>query len=210
MSVLDRYTLKNFLNAMQDPSVFRKEGYRLILGYLNGYRYGEGIDVMSQDWDNLIILDACRHDYFDQVSYFDGRLQPVTSKDKTSWEFIKHNFHDINFHDTIYVTANPSFTDIGQDVFFAIRSTLDEVTSYVKGWKVGIDQVHPQRIVELSRELYNEHPQKRLVIHFMQPHQPFIGEKADEIRDKIPREFYQIVTTTTNQITFLTTSVVNT
>lgn len=24
----------------------------------------EGIDVMSEDWDNLIILDACRYDTF--------------------------------------------------------------------------------------------------------------------------------------------------
>ena len=56
------------------------------------HRYGPGIDVMDQDWDNLIILDACRYDYFKKQIEIEGELEPVTSKGAHSSEFIQKNF----------------------------------------------------------------------------------------------------------------------
>jgi hypothetical protein len=166
--------------------MFRREGTRLLLGLLNGYRYGEGVDVMSEDWDNLLILDACRYDYFQRVHDLYGELRTATSKGKTSWEFLERNFQGRDLHDTIYVTANTFHDDLDQDVFFTIESTLENETEYGEGWEQGIDQVHPQRVVDLAREVHERYPHKRLIVHFMQPHQPFIGETADQLRATVP------------------------
>lgn len=82
--------------------------------------YGTGgIDVMDQDWDNLIILDACRADYFEQVadlSIFD-EYRVVTSKASATPEFVEKTFTGREFGDTVYVNSNPHISRDAPDSF---------------------------------------------------------------------------------------------
>jgi hypothetical protein len=71
--------------------------------------YEEGIKVIHKDWDNLIVLDAARHDLFEEVidtEMFDNYSR-VTSIGSTSGQWLSRNFSDKKFGDTINVTANP-------------------------------------------------------------------------------------------------------
>jgi hypothetical protein len=43
---------------------------------------------MEEDWDNLIILDACRYDYFKRQHDFEGSVDRIVSPGKMSWEFM--------------------------------------------------------------------------------------------------------------------------
>ena len=80
------------------------------------YQNGPGIDVMKEDWDNLIILDACRYDYFkEKQKNIRGELESVVSRGAHSSEFIEKNFLGRKLHDTIYVTANPYYTNAHPD-----------------------------------------------------------------------------------------------
>lgn len=54
-------------------------------------RYGEGTNVMSEDWDTLILLDACRYDMFADDASLDGRLESRISRGFTSEEFLDQN-----------------------------------------------------------------------------------------------------------------------
>ncbi|EMA41859.1 hypothetical protein C446_06070 [Halobiforma nitratireducens JCM 10879] len=46
----------------------------------------------------------------------------------------------------------------------------------------------PDHIREMAIDAHEEYPDKRLVIHFMQPHTPYIGPKADEVRGRLQDE----------------------
>ena len=142
-------------------------------------RYGSGTRVMEEDWDNLILLDACRYDMFADRVDLDGDLQSRISLGSTSEEFLERNFGDGTFHDTVYVNTNPYVPRLGLDdgTFHAVIDLLEE-------WDPEFQTVHPETVVEAARDAHAEFPNKRLVVHFMQPHVPFIGEIGKQIPAK--------------------------
>lgn len=142
--------------------------------FLFELRYGGGIDVIEQDWDNLILLDACRYDFFKWHTSFDGQLSRVVSKGRGSWEFIRDNFVDRNLHDTVYVTANPRSERLSQDTFYTVNSVLDY-------WEPELGTVPPEAVTEAGIEAHRSYPNKRLIIHYMQPHVPHLGELVEEL-----------------------------
>jgi len=145
------------------------------------YKFGSPTDIMAEDWDNLILLDACRYDIFKNVSGLEGRLESRISAGSMSKEFIEKMFTGRKLHDTIYITANPFFTDIDDDVFHTIISTFDE-------WDEERQTVMPQSMVDAVITANKQYPNKRIIAHFMQPHQPYIGDKAYKIRSEIEKK----------------------
>jgi hypothetical protein len=134
-------------------------------------KYGPGIDITEKNWDNLILLDACRYDYFETYTSFEGELSRVVSKGRGSWEFIRDNFAGRELHDTVYVTANPHAERLEQDVFFTVKTVLDK-------WDPDTGTVPPECVTEAAAEAQEQYPNKRLIIHYMQPHTPHLGETA--------------------------------
>jgi hypothetical protein len=47
---------------------------------------------MEQDWDVLIILDACRYDIFSETVDIDGELTAINSRGSHSEEFCTAHF----------------------------------------------------------------------------------------------------------------------
>ena len=142
--------------------------------------YGPEIDIIEKDWDNLIILDACRYDYFKKYTSFEGDPSRVVSKGRGSWEFIRENFVGRELHDTVYVTANPRSERLEQDVFFTVKTILHK-------WDEDLGTVPPECVTEAAIEAHKQYPNKRLIIHYMQPHAPHLGETAQ----KLKREYEQ-------------------
>lgn len=139
------------------------------------YRHGEGIYVMEKDWDNLILLDACRYDVFKHNSTLEGELTRVVSRGNASWQFIEENFAGKQYHDTIYVTANPFVhTKLSEDTFYAVKTVVDD-------WDEDTGTVLPEDVTRTAIETANEYPTKRLIVHYMQPHAPHLGEIAQNI-----------------------------
>ena len=108
------YSLENLKRAVRNPHLFVREGHRLLSLPVH-YLYGRYLDrtlpesenVIERDWDTLIILDACRHDYFTAHNELPGELTSTISSGEKSWEFMQQNFVGGEYHDTIYITANP-------------------------------------------------------------------------------------------------------
>lgn len=177
----DRYNLENLATALRNPAVLKTE-----LGRLISYRaftmvHGDGIDVVEQDWDTLVLLDACRYDRFSERidrTGIEGDLDSVISRGPESWTFIRNNFVGRELHDTIYVSANPHVSKLSDDVFFRIEPLLDS-------WDPDTETIPPREVVEAAVRMHDEHPNKRLIVHFMQPHIPYIGSTAERIRSSV-------------------------
>jgi hypothetical protein len=140
--------------------------------------HGGDIDVMSEDWDNLLILDACRYDFFEETNWLDGELQPVVSPGHRSWEFMEASFLGQELHDTVYVTANPHAVKIPDGTFHAKRVLLNR-------WDEEVGVVQPAEVVAAAVEAHEEFPNKQLIVHFMQPHRPHLGPTAEAYRERV-------------------------
>ena len=124
------------------------------------------VSVMEEDWDNLIILDACRYDTFKEVY---GECDYRYSKGSSTIEFLRKNFFGMRFLNTVYVTANPFVNRFSQSFYKVISVWKD-------GWNYDLGTVLPDVMVEYALEAENQYPDKRLIIHFIQPHYPYIGD----------------------------------
>ncbi|MFC6716700.1 hypothetical protein ACFQGT_08490 [Natrialbaceae archaeon GCM10025810] len=131
------------------------------------FRSDYGELAIDQDWDNLIILDACRYDTFVERNHIEADLSRFRSAASHSWEFMEKNFVGRNLHDTVYVSANGFTPKIERGTFHALISLLDKDQNK--------DTVLPETVIEAAVEASEEYQNKRLIVHFMQPHFPFIG-----------------------------------
>lgn len=135
----------------------------------------DGVDVMAEDWDNLLLLDGCRVDaYTESEGRPDDPLETRFSRASTSQTFIERNFNGRELHDTVYVTANPYVKDLDLGVFHTVVNVLDE-------WDDDLQTVPPAAVTLAARAAHDRYPEKRLIVHFMQPHYPFIGPTGREL-----------------------------
>ena len=134
-----------------------------------------GLDILSEEWDNLVILDACRYDMFAEQSELPGRLESRISKGSSTTEFLKANFAGEDLLDTVYVTANPQYHNnrnrIGAEFHSVENVWLND------GWDTESGTVLPETVTEAAMKAYEEYPKKKLVIHYIQPHFPFINSQ---------------------------------
>jgi hypothetical protein len=87
-------------------------------------------------------------------------------------DYLAANFGKGTFHDTVYVTANPYVdTELPEGTFHAVVSVWRD------GWDDELRTVLPEVVADAAREAHETYPNKRLVVHFNQPHVPFVGEK---------------------------------
>jgi hypothetical protein len=133
------------------------------------------ISVSEEDWDNLIILDACRYDIFAEEYSGVGKLQRRYSRSPYSPSFFQKNFTDGPYFDIVSITANPHHKQRLEDSQFHSVSHL-----WNTHWNEEIKNVHPRAVKDVAIEANETYPNKRLMIHFMQPHAPFIGPWAQE------------------------------
>lgn len=138
-------------------------------------QYGSPTNHFTQDWDNLLILDACRYDTFGAVSELDGDLDSIISLGSATLEWLDKTIGDRTYYDTVVVTAQPRYVRY-ESQFHAVDHIWD------KGWDEELNVTPPGPVVEGMKTAREKYPDKRLVAHFMQPHTPYIGEFA---RDRI-------------------------
>lgn len=128
------------------------------------------VDVVDAEWDTLVVLDACRADLFEERAdtgrYDEYRTE--TSRGSATQEWVLQNFAGKSLGDTVYVTANPFVSREAGDAFHAIyepwHTEFDEETRTVL----------PERTTDAALRAHEQHPNKRVVVHYMQPHHPFV------------------------------------
>jgi hypothetical protein len=69
------------------------------------------VATTAVDWDNLILLDACRYDTFEELATdLPGELKKTESKAPATDPFLRANFSGKKRCETVYVTVNHRYT----------------------------------------------------------------------------------------------------
>jgi hypothetical protein len=196
-----RYNKSNLVQAMKEPSLAMGEIKRRVNAISHvprkimfNLKYGSGINVMDEDWDFLIILDACRYGAFKQVIDIDADLKSVISKGSHSIEFCKKHFKDKQYYDTVYITTNGYGARIGEGVLH------DLIFTDISSESADIDVLHSSNdgmalstVYQAGLDAVNKYSNKRIIIHFMQPHDPYFGKKAEVIRSRLESDGLTVI-----------------
>jgi hypothetical protein len=178
-----RYTLSSAIRAIKKPKLIIGEGRRIAMKMnrkFTSYTSCESTNIMKLDWDVLVILDGCRLDLFSEESSLEGKTSSVESAGSESREFMHSYFQGESYHDTVYVTANPHTSKLESGIFHDIKKI------YNTHWDSELETVRPESVTSVVKETDDMYPEKRLIIHYMQPHFPFIGETGQKIdRDNL-------------------------
>lgn len=141
----------------------------------NKIRYNPAT-IFNEVWDYLIVLDACRYDFFKGINEIPGKLDKIISAGTHTSEWSINNFKGGIFKDIIYISATPQVSNlklkerIGDSKPFFL---LDNVWDW--GWNEELGTVHPKKVNEATLKLKLKYPEKKFIIHYVQPHSPFIG-----------------------------------
>lgn len=130
-----------------------------------------GVDIMESDWDVLVVCDACRADTFESVVDRDDfdKYERKASRASQTGEWLTQNFADEVYSDTVYVAGNPMVS----------KWVPEQWHQLIEAWREGYDrdfaQVHAEVITDHAIEALEEYPEKRVIVHYMQPHAPFVN-----------------------------------
>jgi hypothetical protein len=134
-----------------------------------------GTNIYDREWDVLVVLDACRADLLQSVAPEVGvvdDVETVHSVGSSSSEWLENTFGDhLETERTVMVTGN-TWTDryLEADAF----AVLDEVWKYA--WNEDIGTVPAEAITDRAVALARDRNPDRLVVHYMQPHHPFVPD----------------------------------
>jgi len=133
------------------------------------------LNVMEENWDYLIILDACRYDYFQRSygNYLQGRLEKKISIGSSTNEWRDKSFPG-RYDDVEYITANPQINATSKVYGFCAGDHFHKVHEVWKdGWVRGT--VPPETLTAAAIDIVRNTTGKRMIIHYIQPHAPYLS-----------------------------------
>lgn len=173
------YSLKGIKKGLGNPHFILQEIDRLYYRRFRTWEYNrDGLDIFEADWDNLLILDACRYDLFEEVTDLPGETTAVESRGSATREFLKANFHEQELLDTVYITASPMLYKHRDEIDVQFHEVINIWQE--QGWDDQFRTVLPDAVVEATLDAAERFPNKRLLVHFIQPHYPFVGPTGQE------------------------------
>lgn len=135
--------------------------------------------LQELNWDHLIILDACRYDFFEQeiYKYLKGKLSKALSPASFTYEWLKNVWKE--FYNLTYFSANPIVNSKGITVHgFRAKDHYKQIIDvWDQGWSKELSTVPPWSV---NRAVRRFKPAKS-VIHYMQPHACMHGEISIDV-----------------------------
>lgn len=165
------------------PSFTLKHGvHELYLGAIRRTKpmFDDGETFWSDEWDILVILDACRPDLMRKActtTSYDwlptpDNLRTVRSPASSSHGWMAAHFDsEKQLSKTGYVTSNLFVHDFDIDQF----ATFSEVQANIELGE-GVRFVEPRQLTDRTIDIWRRRDElnvDQLVVHYMQPHTPF-------------------------------------
>jgi len=160
---------------------------------------------VESEWDYCLVLDSCRYDVFSEVydEYLDGTLEKRRSLASSTPEWAHRTLRgDL---DWAYFSGNPFINGLGIplnelkwgascDYDWVAEEHLAEVIDvWQEGWDDDLGTVPPDSLTEAfhaHRDAVER--RERTVLHYMQPHAPYLGRgeggKLTTIREGIKQQ----------------------
>jgi len=143
-----------------------------------GRRLPYGTNVFERSWDVLVVLDGCRADLLagvaDDYAFLD-EIDSIRSVGSSSSEWLENTFLGRSETETTVMVTGNTWTEryLDADAFAA----LDEVWKYA--WDDDHGTIPPAAITDRAISHAREGDPDRLVVHYMQPHHPFVPDPLD-------------------------------
>jgi arylsulfatase A-like enzyme len=144
-------------------------------------------DLMEEDKFLMIVLDACRTDYFEDEypAYFQGEKEDVVSSAPHTFGYVSNIWHDNK--EVKYISGalpinnrvkNEEKSEGEKRLYgdYEPRQNLDIVDAWREAWDEELGTPDPEKVTEIALE----NKADKMVVHYFQPHQPFIGETKIE------------------------------
>ena len=144
--------------------------------------------IMDEAWDYLIILDACRYDVFVEVyrEYLEGNLERRDSAGSSTVDWRDKALtgrHD----DVVYISSNPYINSAmpvkgykGSDHFAHVYDV------WSGSWDEERGTVLPASVTGAALLALRDHPGKRQIVHYLQPHAPYLSLDMDSAGFPVP------------------------
>lgn len=177
-----------------------QKGLSSLPGFVNKYGYSGGVrrwfgivyhratgkitgrSIFKEEWDVCIILDACRADELRLQSAGHEWMQKVEqypSLASCTWDWLPRTIEQTPLEilaETTYVSANPFSDEFCEPDTF---DELDEVWRYA--WDSDWGTVLPRSVTDRAVHHGRETDTERLLIHYVQPHVPFLTDGAEAL-----------------------------
>ncbi|WP_121823162.1 hypothetical protein [Halostella salina] len=160
---------------------------------------------LESDWDYCLVLDACRYDVFSDVydEYLRGSLEKRRSNGSSTPEWAYRTF--TGEHDIAYFSGNPFINDLDiplNELKWGAScdyewTAADHISDVFDVWKTNWDDdlgtIPPGNIADAFRKhRHADERTERTVLHYMQPHAPYIargkGQKLHKIQKGIRKQ----------------------
>lgn len=158
------------------------------------------------EWDNLLILDACRYDAFEKFypRYLKGELTKTQALSSCTETWLAKNWR--GYYDLTYVSGNPYVNSAGVPIRKYDNDKGGIMNNYIAkdhfkrvidvwdfGWDTQLNTVPPKAMNDAILKLTSR---TDLVAHYVQPHWPYIGKtrvitgSGQRLRANVRRNFY--------------------
>ena len=165
---------------------FNKYMFDLLLRF-NDLKVTAQVKVINSNvWNNLVVLDACRYDVFEQMvhEFLDGKLFITLSPGSNTIQWLKRTWYG-HYPDIIYFSSNPHVNSRICVKGFCAKDKFKKVIDvWNLGWDETIGTVPPQNVNKIVKRALTAYRLRRIlgyklkhfrvVIHYMQPHFPYI------------------------------------
>ncbi len=133
--------------------------------------------ILDESWDILIILDACRYDYFKNCysSFLEGTLEKRLSIGACTPEWRNKNFSDYR-DDIVYISSNPYISGSYEVEGFDARKHFFKVIDvWQTNWDSKYGTVRPEPVSDAAISAASQYQGKKLIVHYLQPHAPYLS-----------------------------------
>lgn len=136
--------------------------------------------VLEEEWDVLVVLDACRYDALEKLASFDEPVEKRRTQAPNTSPWFHRNFLQVPrslASDVVYLSANPKTAEALDDESRFYR--FERV--FKTHWDSSANSVLPEVLTDIALKRTNEYRDKRVVVHYLQPHGPFVGTKQPDL-----------------------------
>lgn len=141
-------------------------------------------DLIHRHIDNeefaIVILDACRYDVFAEVydDYLSGELTPAWATAGWTGQYVERTWtgqYDLTYLGAATHVSDHSFEFRDRD--YRPSEHLDRIVQlWNTDWNPVYGTVHPEKVTDAALAEAARDGPTRMVVHYMQPHSPYIGE----------------------------------
>lgn len=169
--------------ALADPSTIpgflrrKRAEFTIALRNIGVPTQSEKIDDLLEEGEFLlVILDSCRYDAFEdcQPDFFSGDLQKVYSTNTYTKQYQRSTWPAT--YDVTYVAGAPVISDRNFELADLDYRPSEHFAEIVDAWDMGYEKelgvTPPEAVTKVALEC----DAPRMVVHYFQPHAPYIGE----------------------------------